>query len=878
MTDAEINRGPRAVAPSVKEPPSALVLSGSRRTRRQLFDLLDRAGCRVALSANGIDQARRCLENDPGIRLLVVDATGADSAIDDFCRELRSGRRFPAISVIGITLKGGDAAARTGDVAPESFDELLPMGVEASELAERLPALLEHSVGPAAGTLGVGHSTEAAGAILEVLPDAACLLEPGTMQILSVNPTFSHLTGLEEAQAAGTRFFHLDHGHDPEQVAELESALRRDGALKFRLSLTEGIAATGVVDATLKLVVLDDEPRYLATLRDPGPARRIEQCLGLVCDSFSAYLDDERLQKLLQQHAGWLGLDFLFLAQRSEQEGELEVRALHADQPMRDTIYGLAGSDVLARVERGEELLLQSLAWRRLRGNDPLVAKHRVEAFVGLPLLDANREVIGVLAAGAGEGRMPHWNQAVTTLRILAGRVGLDMALRRYQSDTRTQGLYDPLTRLPNRLLFEDRLRSALGEARRTGEQFAVLFVDLDRFRTLNDNFGHDIGDQVLRDVARRLGASVRTSDTVSRYASDCFLMILRHVIQKEDVARIVRKLCEALGRRLDLAPGSDIELTASIGASFYPHDATTAEELVRHAEQAMQSAKNLGRNTYQTYVGEASESRQQKLVLESKLQHAEQNNELRVYYQPQVSAESEDIVGMEALMRWQHPDLGLVSPGAFIPLAEETGLIVPMGEWLLREACRQAREWRDRFGLTLRLGVNLSALQLKQPGIVQVVASVLSETGLDPKQLELEVTESISIKDVRNLLDILNEFRQLGCSISIDDFGTGQSSLDYIRRFPADRIKIDQVFVRNIGVDPDDAAIVEATITMAHNLNRSVVAEGVEEEPQMEFLRRHGCEELQGFLFSRPLPAPAFERLLKERQRLMAAQQRASG
>jgi EAL domain-containing protein (putative c-di-GMP-specific phosphodiesterase class I) len=257
-------------------------------------------------------------------------------------------------------------------------------------------------------------------------------------------------------------------------------------------------------------------------------------------------------------------------------------------------------------------------------------------------------------------------------------------------------------------------------------------------------------------------------------------------------------------------------------------------------------------------------------MALKTRLRHAEGNGELRVVYQPQVNTETEDIVGMEALVRWEHPELGMISPAVFIPLAEETGLIVSIGEWVMRTACRQAKEWEQRYGLRLRLGVNLSAVQLMEPHLLDTVAAVLRDTGLDPTLLEMEVTESISIKEAPNLVENLNALHRLGCHIAIDDFGTGAASLDYLRRLPADRIKIDQSFVRNIGVDPDDEAIVRATIEMAHRLNRAVVAEGVEIEQHLQFLRTNGCDELQGYLFCRPLPPISFDKLLAERQRLL--------
>ena len=398
---------------------------------------------------------------------------------------------------------------------------------------------------------------------------------------------------------------------------------------------------------------------------------------------------------------------------------------------------------------------------------------------------------------------------------------------------------------------------------------FAVLFVDLDRFKNINDSLGHSVGDQVLMAVAKRLRNSVRASDTVARYAGDEFTMILRHIVQRDDVMRIAEKIVRVMEVPLTLADGSELHMTASIGVSFYPDDATSAERLLKHADVAMYSAKGLGRNNFQSYVAVPEESHQQRLALEAKLRMAEKNGELRVYYQPQVETESEDISGMEALIRWEHPELGMISPGFFIPIAEENGLIIPIGEWVMRTACADAKRWQERFGLGLRISVNLSAVQLRQQNLVQVVQQVLADTALDPTQLDLEVTESINVKSIPNLMETLQGIRELGCKISIDDFGTGQSSLDYIKRFPADRIKIDQTFVRNIGVDPDDEAIVRATIGMAHSLNRAVVAEGVEIEEHLDFLRAQGCEELQGYLFCRPLPAASFENLLAERERV---------
>jgi diguanylate cyclase (GGDEF)-like protein len=501
---------------------------------------------------------------------------------------------------------------------------------------------------------------------------------------------------------------------------------------------------------------------------------------------------------------------------------------------------------------------------------DALFTQLRLSSVIGVPLFGEGPHATGALIAGSRRPQ-PRARELLAVCRLIGSHLAMQALVVRYRSDSRFQGLHDSLTRLPNRLLFNDRLQTAIAEAGRSGEQFAVLFVDLDRFKTINDSLGHSVGDQVLNAVAKRLRQSVRASDTVARYAGDEFTLVLRHIVQRDDVMRIADKIVRVLETPLTLSDGRELQITASIGIAFYPDDGKDGETLLKHADVAMYSAKGLGRNTYQAYVAVPEESHRQRLDLETKLRVAERNAELRAYYQPQVDARSEDIIGMEALIRWEHPELGMISPGFFIPIAEDTGLIVSIGEWILRTACRDAQRWIERFGLPLRVGVNLSALQLRQPNLVDVVAAALNDSGLPAEHLDLEVTESINIKDIPNLMEVLGQLRELGCHIAIDDFGTGQSSLDYIKRFPADRIKIDQSFVRNIGVDPADEAIVRATINMAQNMDRVVVAEGVETEDHLQFLRHHGCQELQGYLFCRPLPASSFENLLAERARLIA-------
>ena len=565
-----------------------------------------------------------------------------------------------------------------------------------------------------------------------------------------------------------------------------------------------------------------------------------------------------------------LGLDYLALWSASTEGDGTPTQYFHWWRGNEQDWPAAASQVGLHQVLNGETLRHPRDAML-FAGQDPLVRQLGLHGFVGVPLLDERRHVLGALLAGS---RQPLGDQGLieSALRFVAAHFAHGLELRRDRSRSRSESLFDPLTRLPNRLLFDDRLESMGREASRTGECFALLFVGLDGFKAINDGLGRARGDQALITVARRLGAAVRESDTVARHSSDEFVVVLRHISRNRDVARIAEKIVHVLDVPLQLQEGVELQVSTAIGISFFPDDATAAETLLRHAEEAMRTAKGKGRNHFHFHEVSPEQARQQSLVLKSRLRHAEQNNELRVLYQPQVDALSEDIVGMEALLRWEHPQLGAIDPGFFIPLAEETGLIVPIGEWLLRTACQQAQAWERQYGLRLRLGVNLSAVQLMQPQLLDLVASVLEETGLEPGLLEMEVTESISIKQAPNLMENLRGLHRLGCRIAIDDFGTGAASLDYLRHLPADRIKIDQSFVRNIGVDPDDEAIVRATIEMAHQLNRGVVAEGVEFEQHLQFLRANGCDELQGYLFSRPLTVTKFDMLMSERRNLLAA------
>jgi len=427
---------------------------------------------------------------------------------------------------------------------------------------------------------------------------------------------------------------------------------------------------------------------------------------------------------------------------------------------------------------------------------------------------------------------------------------------------------HDALTGLPNRALFEDRVAQAILSAQRNGQMLAVMLLDLDRFQTTNDTLGPVIGDRVLCDVADRLGLCVRAGDSIARLGSDEFAILLTQLEKTADANQLHQKIVAAFQHPFQCGT-HELYLTASKGISFYPLDGTNAHSLLKNAGAALCEAKELGGDAYQSYRADMNAGSLKRLALENSLRRALERDEFVVYYQPQADVRTRKIIGVEALVRWQHPELGFISPAEFIPLAEETGLMVPLGEWVLRTACAQNKAWQ-RAGFTdLSVSVNLSLRQFRQTNLTGMVEQVITETGLDSSCLELELTESSVMKNTESAVTTLRKLQALGIRIAIDDFGTGYSSLNYLKNLPINTLKIDRSFVRDAATNPVDAAIVQAIITLAHSLQLKVKAEGVETQEQLDFLRRLRCDEIQGYLLSRPVPADALEQLLLKEQKL---------
>jgi diguanylate cyclase (GGDEF)-like protein len=460
---------------------------------------------------------------------------------------------------------------------------------------------------------------------------------------------------------------------------------------------------------------------------------------------------------------------------------------------------------------------------------------------------------IGVLEFFAGDIRQPD-EILLRSAQMIGIQIGQFFQRKRAEQDLLFIATHDALTGLPNRGMFHERLNHALARARRHDTKLSICFIDLDRFKNINDTLGHEAGDRLLQEMGRRLGSCLRETDTVARQGGDEFIVLLEELSDPQQSAKIAAKILSVVATPV-LLNTREYQLTASIGISTYPDDGQDGAALLKNADSAMYRAKELGKNNFQFYSAQMNLHSLERLELEAQLRRAIERNEFLLHYQPKVDIRTGQVNGVEALLRWQHPDRGLVPPMQFIPLAEETGLIESIGRWVLQSACRQVRSWQKQGLPPLNVAVNLSARQFSDENLIQDIKAALTASGLNPTHLELEITESMVMREPEKAIQTLSELSAMGLRVAIDDFGTGYSSLSALKRFPVHNLKIDRSFIKDIPGDADNVAITQAIIALAHTLRMTVIAEGVETKEQSDFLSTSGCDDLQGFFFSKPLP-----------------------
>lgn len=600
---------------------------------------------------------------------------------------------------------------------------------------------------------------------------------------------------------------------------------------------------------------------HLLIRRGIKAVRQSEEALHETARGVSAATGAAFFNSLVRHLAKVLKVDCVLIGQVSgDNEEKIQTVAVYAHGEIKENFtYHLPGTPCENVVRK--DMCYYPAGVRELFPDDHLLAEMKVESYLGTPLFDSAGRVSGLLVV-MNTKPLPNTDYGQSLLRIYAVRAAAELERKRAEERLTYMAYHDPLTDLPNRTLFYDRLSLALAHARRLDQMLAVLFIDLDQFKNINDSLGHATGDMLLQGAAGRLSSCIRAGDTLARMGGDEFTLLLPGIHQAEDAVKVARKIFDAFKQPWVLG-GHEFHLTVSIGISVYPNDGVDPETLLKNADTAMHRAKELGRNSCQFYNPEMKAKILERLAMEKSLRYALEHDEFVICYQPQVHTGTGGITGIEALVRWQSPDRGLISPDRFIPLAEDTGLILPIGEWVLRTACAQNKAWQEAGFPSVRVAVNLSPYQFRQETLVETVVRVLKETGLEPCWLELEITESAAMYDVDYTIAVLHELRDMGIRIAIDDFGTGYSCLNCLKQFPINRLKIDQSFVSDAVINPASAAIVTTIITLANNLNLEAIAEGVETEEQLAFLKQCRCGQMQGYLFGEPVPAGEFEKIL---------------
>lgn len=581
--------------------------------------------------------------------------------------------------------------------------------------------------------------------------------------------------------------------------------------------------------------------------------------------------EDEELHSKYAKKMAFFGGEFvtartelLYMDNTSKEKEILDKQAILSKEigPIQNWISDLIGFGDLAEAKG---LMIEKAGPLQNKVFEVLLKIHDIQVKETKKAIKENsnnyNEILKVMWAGTLIVILLSIGIVYFTLKLLSNN---EKQNKRYQEDIEYQAFYDHLTGLPNRRLLNDRMDHAIKHSERNGLLMAVLFIDCDRFKIINDSLGHVVGDGLLISIATRLKENVRISDTVCRVSGDEFAIVLEEVAELIDVDHITKKILNSIAEPHHIE-GHKVFTTVSIGISVYPHDKKHATDLMASSDIAMYHAKQNGGNQYEYFSPSMNERSKQRLTLEQDLHEALTNNELEVFYQPQNSIdEQRKIIGMEALLRWNHPSQSLISPIEFIGIAEDTGLIIPIGEWVLMTACKQVMEWEQQGLGKIGINVNLSPRQFVDFNLVTVVKNVIDTTGIDPAQLDLEITESTSMLAIDKTIEILHKLKELGVSISIDDFGTGYSSLSYLQRMPIDNLKIDRSFIKNIQQSENDKTFVKTIVQMAHMLGMTVIAEGVELEEQFLILKDMGCEIAQGYLFSKPLPSKDIVSLLK--------------
>jgi len=686
-------------------------------------------------------------------------------------------------------------------------------------------------------------------------------------KVIQVNEVFLRQFNVYRNQIVSTPWHDLLATEQQQKIEKYQAKLSETG----RLEILSGIELDNKIQP-MKLCLFylsfDGEPYYLVEFHNQAD-HVFQQKFLYFLDKISAIdFVSERSDELLKNMVKWSEFEFCFMLTQSRHKKFDQIVFDYSEGNQARHFIDSNHDFIFRKLKSRKLLALKEQAHKQIPG-DEFITMNGIEAIM-IFNCRVNKQHEAILVAG-GSRVYERWSPLKLLFSKLVEHYRAGMAFKILQHSHESESQYDVLTNLLNRRYIVKYIEQSMQQAAKHKQILAIMFLDLDRFKVINDSLGHDVGDQVLVNVADILRDNVQDFGVAARYAGDEFLLLINRHVDIKNIKIIANNILQAVAEPITLADGSEIKLTVSLGIALYPDHGQMVRTLIKHADVALYDAKLNGKNQYSIYRSELDgEQAKQSEEMVRNLENAIESDQIEVYYQPKIDSKSEDIVGFEALVRWQHPDLGIISPGLFIPLAEQSGLIHKIGLLVIEKACRNLRRWQDRFEIPLTMSVNLSPIQLNDNRLTERIRYIIEETKIQAKHLDFEITESEKFKSVKDALLMFKRIVDLGCTLSIDDFGTGHSTLDYLRKIPAKTLKIDQVFVKNIGLSPDDEAILDATIDMAKRVGHHIVAEGVETEAQRQYLTHKGCDYFQGYLFCRPVTADRIERILTQRAQIL--------
>jgi len=704
--------------------------------------------------------------------------------------------------------------------------------------------------------------------LLELAPDAILLLDQDGV-IVEVNQAAGKLFLQTPEKLTGNK---LEDLFDEKQTNEINQLLYLQPGQSAHIESTtrSQINKKLMVNIHAGSLLLDDHPVIQLIIQDISQRKRLEGAITQIVEGLSTAIGESFFQAIATQLANILGANCVTVGIiKDDKTDTVSTLAYYLNGMIyRNIDYQTQQTPCAEVIGNTPKTYAENV--QALFPDDKPLAEMNIEAYSGVPLFDSQGKPLGLIAT-LFENRIEHPDFIESVLQIFAARTAAEIERTQREAHIKYLAYYDTLTELPNRELLMDRLHQSIAQASRSDNQLALMLLDLDHFKATNDTFGHQVGDKLLAQVAQRLKHCVREGDTVARLSGDEFVILLSNLpldhVASTDVTTVAEKIRQSISSSYSIE-GHNLSINASIGIAFYPTDGETTHTLFKHADMAMYQAKSAGRDSFRFYSSIMNETVLERLKIEKELHHALSKDQFQLVYQPKIDIIHNRIVGAEALLRWQHPDLGLVSPDKFIPISEDSGQIIPIGDWVFEQACRAAAKlWCTHQSCEniQTMSINVSPRQFRHPDFARKVKNIISETGVNPNCIEIEVTESLLVHDYEDVRNKLEELKTLGLHISIDDFGTGYSSLRYLQQLPVDILKIDHSFVSNIDTEPANAAIVESIIAMATRLGLGVIAEGVETRNQMAYLRVQGCTICQGFYLSKPLSLAEFSKLIAE-------------